>query len=469
MTGARAWSDRLAEFVAGVPRRRHAADDIDLATRTVVDTVGVMLAGRRSEAYATLRRYAREAPDAAARHWVAGGPRVADPETAALVNATLAHALDYDDSVPGVGHPSGPVLTAALAAAGASSGRLAGRHLRDAVIAGFEVTVRVGRALGATHYYRGWHTTGTAGCFGAAAAASVVLGADAAQVTRAFGIAGSMATGLRISFGTLTKALHSGVAAQRGWMAAALAATGVTSAGEVFEGNGGFLELHGSHTRVPAEVDDWDGPLALQRPGNALKVYPCGYAVARPVEAAIRLAHDHDLTARDVARVRVAVPVGGTVPLLRGWPSSGLTSKFNVKYLVAAALLDRAVTLDTITDEAVTRADLREIGERISVVEEAALRPSDPTGVSSSPATGGAVEVRVWHVDGRLLTCRVEEPYGGPRRRLSWADIDEKFRGCARYGGYPAAAADAALTRLRHLDAEEDVLAVLGSLRAAGQ
>ena len=142
-------------------------------------------------------------------------------------------------------------------------------------------------------------------------------------------------------------------------------------------------------------------------------------------------------------------------------PTDGLQAKFSMQYILAAALVDGAVDLASFDDEAVMRPDVRSLMARVVAVEDESLRPEDPVGASSSPATGGRVEVSIRLHDGAEFTASETEPYGGPRKPLSWADIEEKFTDCARYGQFDEDEAARCLAGLRRLAEQDDVLSLL--------
>src|SRR5215472_16756351 len=231
----------VAAWVAAASFEAMPAEVIDRARAGVIDTVGVILAGRDEP----VTRIAAElvAEDGAApvaSHL--GTTLMTSPEAAALLNGVAGHALDYDDvSASLTGHPSVVVLPAALAAAelmGAS-----GAALLAAYVAGVEVTAKLGLAIGPAHYRMGWHATSTLGTLGAAMAAGTLLRLDAERLTNALAIAVSMASGSRQNFGTMTKPLHAGHAARCGVAAARLAGRGLTGDPTALEAPFGLFAL----------------------------------------------------------------------------------------------------------------------------------------------------------------------------------------------------------------------------------
>ncbi|GAA5145493.1 hypothetical protein GCM10025768_02800 [Microbacterium pseudoresistens] len=436
------------------------------AAAPIIDSVAVMLAGRTSEAGQAIGAYARLGdPRPSGSAWAAALGGSASPELAALLNATQGHALDYDDALPGSGHLSVPILAASLSAAAIAGRPVDGAELISVFAVGFEVAAKTGVALGLSHYKRGYHTTVTGGTFGTTAAAARVLGLTERELVTAFGIAGSMVAGLMLNFGTSTKPLHSGLAARNGVTAAMLARSGATASGGVLESAGGVLDLYGFGEARPEAMGSLGAPWALLEPGTGLKLYPCCYAAARPLDAILGLRSKHGFTGDDIETIRCAVPKNGLRPMIHHRPETGLKAKFSMEYTLAAAALDGRLDLASFEDEAVWRPAVRRLMEKVQLVEERMLRPEDPDALRSSPATGGRVEVTVALRDGRVLEAAVEHPEGSPAKPLSDERLRGKFLACAANGGFPAVAARDVLRRLMTLEQVPDVLELVRDLR----
>ncbi|HEY2904597.1 MAG TPA: MmgE/PrpD family protein, partial [Vicinamibacterales bacterium] len=231
---------RLGEFAAsGAPPAAARAR----AAAAVLDTIGVALAGASEPAAQIVR--ATIAADGGGACVVMGARDGASAANAALANGTAAHALDFDDMCfVSLAHPSAPLVAAAIAAA--EHAHASGRMVLDAYVVGFEIEARLGPILNPRHYQRGWHCTSTIGTIGAAAAASRVLGLDAAKTAHALSIAASEASGLKENFGSMVKPLHAGLAARNGVLAALLAQAGMTASAAAIDGPQGFLAATGS-------------------------------------------------------------------------------------------------------------------------------------------------------------------------------------------------------------------------------
>jgi 2-methylcitrate dehydratase PrpD len=275
--------------------------------------------------------------------------------------AVAAHVLDYDDlHLPSTTHISAVCVPAVRAAGGGAKEYLAAAG----------VMARLGMALGWEHYERGWHATCTAGAPAAAAGAALASGAD---VATAMALAVPAAGGVQRAFGTDAKALQVGFAVEAGVRAAALAAAGASADPAALDQ--WFALLGGDPARMPDTPDAVPG-------GLAIKVYPCCYALQRPIAAALGYGDDG-------GTIRVRTPQSAVRPLIHARPRTGLEGKFSLEYGIAAALLDGAPGLGSFTDAAVNRPQARRIMERIEVE----LEPGGD-GLLAGAFTIGAVEQR---------------------------------------------------------------------------
>jgi len=422
----------------------------DLAERAFADTVGVLLAGATEPAVAVLAGTIDEfgGPVRAVATGAAMSAR-----SAALLDGTAAHALDYDDVDDAlIAHPSAVLVPALLAAGQAPD--VTGEDLLDAFRVGLEAARALAAALGITeHYVLGWHSTGTIGTIAAAAAAARLarLGTDATG--HALGIAGSLAAGSRQNFGTMTKPLHAGAAAANGLLAARLAAAGFTADPDQLDGPLGFRTLHApthdTDTAPPSE------PAPAGPPGLNVKLFPCCYATHSAAEAALDLAREISDPA-EVTAVEVVVPPGGLAPLVHHRPVDGAQAKFCMEYVVAVCLLDRSLTLASFEDDRVRRADVQSL---IRLVE---VSTTDTASTGSVPDVGSFAVVTVFTVDGRRLSSRVDRPVGHASRPLSEVQLKSKFLDCVR--GAPVTEAERAYDALRGLRRQGSIARLVENL-----
>jgi 2-methylcitrate dehydratase PrpD len=315
------------------------------------------------------------------------------------------------------------------------------------------------------HYQRGFHATGSLALFSALAALVKLHGLDVATARQAFGIAGSMASGLRRNFGTMTKPLHTGLAARSALTAFRLAASGFTAAPDIFEAKAGFFTAYGTAASDPeVTVRGLGRPFVVADPGLALKKFPCCYACHRGMDGLLDLRAKLGFDAASVDQVTCRMPPGGMLVLTYPRPVTGLEGKFSMEYCLAAGVLDGQYGLASFTDDAVRRPEIAALYSRITAVEDAACRGDDPNFEKKSSGSRGLVEVEVRLKDGRSAKTRIDVPPGHPRRELTWDDLRAKFADCAAQAAIPAERGRAAFEQLVALEKLGDLRQLVGLL-----
>jgi 2-methylcitrate dehydratase PrpD len=390
----------------------------------------------------------------------------AAPETAALVNGTFGHALDYDDVLSMMpAHPSAVILAAVLASLDGKA--VSGRSLIEAYVVGVEVGGKIGMGMSVGHYHRGYHATGSLALFSALAALIKLHHADVPAARQAFGIAGSMASGLRRNFGTMTKPLHTGIAARSALTAWRLATCGFTAALDILEAKSGVFSTLGVAESDPdLTVERLGRPFVIVDPGLALKKFPCCYASHRAMDGLLTLRSRLAFDASNVRKVICRMPPGGMQVLTYPRPLTGLEGKFSLHYPLAAGVLDGGYSLWTFSDEAVQRDSISPIYERVDAHEDPSCRGDDPEFDKRSSGSRGFVEVEVHLTDGRSDTIRVDKAPGAPARELTWEDLRSKFMDCARHStSVTEARAQQAFVSIQQLEALRDIGAVIELLR----
>jgi len=324
----------LASKAAGLDYDNLPPPARELVRQCVLDYLGVAVAGASDGLVRLLLDEMNEA-GGAPKASVIGHELRLPALSAALVNGAAAHALDYDDvNMAMPGHPSVAILPALLALA--ELRRSSGREVATAFVAGYETTCRIGAALQPGHYNLGFHSTGTIGSFGAAAACARLLGLDAETTAIALGIAGTQAAGLKSQFGTMCKPFHAGKAAQCGLLAARLAARGFSSRTDIVECVQGFALTHGPDFAPAAALAEPEGGLHLF--ANLFKYHAACYLTHAPIECARRLREDHRLEPDAIAGITLRLDASCERVCNIPAPSDGLQSKFSLRQTVAMAL-----------------------------------------------------------------------------------------------------------------------------------
>jgi 2-methylcitrate dehydratase PrpD len=462
MAGA---TERVAAFISRARLEDLPSEALPKAKKAIADTFAAILSGAGSEVAGPLRRYLA-ASNAPGDVPILGTGATASAETAALVNGTFGHALDYDDVLSMMpAHPSAVILAAVLASLG--SAPVGGRALIEAYMIGLEVGGKIGLGMTVGHYHRGYHATGSLAIFSALAALLKLHGTDVATSRHAFGIAASMAGGVRRNFGTMTKPLHTGLAARSALSAWRLATCGFTAAADILEAKSGFYETLGvSESSADITAERLGTPYVIVDPGLALKKFSCCYASHRAMDGLLALRESLGFTAASLERVICRMPPGGMQVLTYPRPRTGLEGKFSLQYALAAGVLDGAYSLASFTDEAVRRPGIESLYDRIEAREDESCRGGDPEFEKRSSGSRGFVTVEVRLRDGRSKTARVDKAPGSPARELSWDDLHGKFIDCARSAGHVAAGrAEEAFGAIRELEASRDIRRVVDLLR----
>ena len=419
------------------------------ASRALLDTLGVTLAGASQPAARSVQRVIEQ--DGVGPCRVFGTAARASAGNAALANGTAAHALDYDDMCfVSLAHPSAPLVAAALAAAEATGA--SGRTLLDAYVVGFEIEGRLGRAMNPRHYQRGWHCTSTLGTIGAAAAASRVLGLDATAAGHALAIAASEASGLKENFGTMVKPLHAGLAARNGVLAAKLAQAGMTASAAAIDGPQGFLAAMDSEQRsLDGVAGDLGTRWEIVDTGITVKLYPSCAGTHPTLDALLDLRCREPFAAGEVDAIEIGVDAIVPTILIYDRPSSGLEGKFSMPFCAAAAVVDGRVGLETFAASRLADPAILAMQSRVTMRIDATLDASAP------PLTQARVAVRLR--DGRTLTAYANGARGYHDRPASDDELATKFLSCATQA-MPEAQAAEALASLRAIESAVDIRAV---------
>ena len=345
---------------------RHAdlpADIKELVRQCVLDTIGVAIAGADDPLVQMLGAELEEQGGAGVAG-VFGQKRRLPTLSAALLNGTMAHALDYDDvNLAMPGHPSVAVLPAVLALAEERGS--SGAEVIAAFLAGYETACRVGRLIAPGHYDGlGFHATGTVGAFGAAAGCAHLLGLDEEQTLHALGIAAAQAAGLKSLFGTMCKPLHAGRAAYNGLLAARLAARGFTARPDSLECAQGFAAAHSPDFHPDAALADPEGGWHIRH--NLFKYHAACYLTHAGIESALKLRNDinPDQIAAITLRIDQATDRVCNIPS----PRTGLEAKFSLRQTAAMALTGHDTSrLDTYTEATANDPALVALRNRITI------------------------------------------------------------------------------------------------------
>ncbi len=366
----------LVRAVRGIRWDETPEDAREVACQCLLDFFGVAIAGAREPMTEILigEIVRGERSDEAA---LIGRAERASRLTAALVNGTAAHALDFDDTHMAMGgHPSAPIIPAILALAETTAATT--HDVLEAIVVGIETECRLGALIGAQHYVIGFHSTGTLGTFGAAAACAHLLQLSEDGWLNALGLAGTQAAGLKSGFGTMAKPLHAGRAASNGLFSALAARGGYTANSGVMETEAGFFATHAGAKPGADALDRLAGKFLIR--DNLFKYHASCYLTHAPINAAqlIRDEHRLDTNAIDEVEVRVHPSLFSICNIDE--PKTGLEGKFSLRATTAMALLGEDTSdLATFTDAKMTAPELVSLRDRVSVVAAGKTRQTQAT------------------------------------------------------------------------------------------
>jgi 2-methylcitrate dehydratase PrpD len=315
-----------------------------------------------------------------------------------------------------------PALASALAMS--ESVGASGREFLQAFLVGFEVECKVAEAILPDHYNNGFHSTGTLGTFGAAAAAAKLLKQPPAAIAHTMAIAASLAAGIRVNFGTMTKPLHAGRAAQNGIFAARLASSGFTGGGDGLDGEWGFFAVLGGGADTERIKGVLGNPFTIVNPGVSIKPYPCGSLSHPTMDAMLKLVLDHDIAPAQIDRIRVRAGSNILEPLRYKTAKTELEAKFCLPFLMSALVLRRRAGIREFTDEFVASDPVQKLMLRVETQFDPAIEAKGFDRMRSV--------IEVYLTDGRSFEQASDERYrGGPERPFTREELDEKFSDCA--------------------------------------
>jgi 2-methylcitrate dehydratase PrpD len=382
--------------------------------------------------------------------------------SAALANGTSGHAQDFDDTqlshspdrISGLlTHPTTPVLAATFALGEAMG--ISGKEFLTAFSLGFEVECKMAEAIHPIHYGKGYHTTGTIGAFGAATAAGKILGLSEDKMRYTLGMVASMSAGIRANFGTMTKPLHAGRAAENGVVAAQLAKLGFTSDPNVLENPWGFFKILGDGFDMEKISGKLGNPYTIVDPGVSIKPYPSGVLSHPSMNAMLDLVKEHNLKPEDVVEIHLFAGSNILNPLRYALPQTGLEGKFSLPFCLASILIRHRAGIREFSDEFVRSPEVQEMMKWVKTIYDPEIEAKGYAKILSR------LEVRL--KDGRILK-KDSGPYqGGPENPLSEAELDEKFSTCAELA-LPREKFSKALNLLKEIESLQDIKILIPSL-----
>lgn len=409
----------LAKYTVSIAYEDIPTETVDHAKQAIRDYLGVAVYGSHHEVGDQIMGYVDRCMPGDESTVI--GRQTASPTGAALANGTFGHAIDYDDTFESIViHPSSPVFAATLAAGEVADAD--GKDLITAYTVGCEAAYRVGHSTYPNHYQNGWHSTGTVGAFGSAAAAAHLLDLSADETANAFGIVASGSSALKKNFGTMTKPLHAGHAAETGVRAALLTENGFTADVEILEGPIGY-------GKVMTTDDSYDPSIITEGLGEewavldiGFKPHPSGVITHAAMDALRTLVIDHELTSETIKSITVALDDAASEMLHHANPNNALQAKFSIEFCLAAILREQKAGIHEFTDEYVNQQATKDAISKID-------RSFEENLFDAHYASYGA-RVTVETIDGETLVKEVKHHPGSPNNPVSEERLRAKFDEC---------------------------------------
>ncbi len=415
-----------AEYVTGLEYEEIPEEVVDYAKKLTLDAIGISIGARsRAESSDSFVDGVDSLADGGAATVFATGEGL-EPEYAALLNGALVHSLDYDDTHRGASHhPGAPVIPAAIATAEDVDREVSGKELLTAIVAGYEVSCRLGMAINpAAHYERGFHGTATCGTFAATAAAAKIAGLSAEELENAFGLNGSQAAGSQqyLANGSWNKRAHPGLSAHSGILAVRFAQAGFYGSEAPIEGEDGFLNAYSDDPKPELATAGLGEEYELYETG--LKPYPCCRYMHAPLDGVFELISEHGITPENFESASVNIAeagvglVGRPIERKRN-PKSFVDGQFSMPFGVALAVVAGEATVDSFLEWCDS------YGDDFSRIMEATEVGSSEK-VNEVYPEKWCAEVSIETTEGTYETF-VEYANGEPENRMSWDDTIDKY------------------------------------------
>jgi 2-methylcitrate dehydratase PrpD len=440
--------EKIFEFIKQTEYDQIPKEAITIAKRCIIDTIGVTLAGSKQPEGKIITEFAMERKAVPEAYIIAGGFK-ASSDLAALANGTMAHALDYDDiSIDFLGHPS-TVLVPTVLAIGESR-KKSGKDILCSFVVGFEIGAMIGSVMGVQFFESNWHPTPIVGIIAATAAGAKILGLNAQQSRMAFGIASSMAGGLKGNFGTMTKPLHAGSAARNSILALLLANKGFTANKDILEDKRGFFQGFLGERDSTGKERNLGKSWSIIEPGVKVKPYPCCGGSFGCIDAMLELKKRYNFLAEDIVEIECRISPTSLQAVTIDFPKTAQESRFSLRYVTAIALLDGEVSLKQFSEQKVNSPLIRDLMSKIkySFLQDLGRGLNLPQ------------EVMVKLKNGSEYTYRVEKVKGTAGNPLSDNELASKFRDCASFV-LNSTEANKVLELLYHLEELENIIGLM--------
>lgn len=449
-------TEDAAAFLENVAYDSIPDEALRIGRRCILDAAGLYAAGSEEHSVHILIDEARETGGRGDARLLGGAGMKVPVGMAARVLGTAGHAHDWDDTQVSVDpshvyglltHPTIPPLTAALCV-GQMMGGVDGRRVMTAFQAGVEVESKISEWMLPQHYLSGKHSSGTVGTFGAYVAAAWLLGLRGAELRQGFGIAASLAAGIRCNFGTMTKPLHVGRASENGVTAALLARRGFSADPRALDGPWGFLAVMGGGVTTEKMAQGFGRTWSITDPGVSIKPYPCGILTHPTMDLMLRLVTGADVRPEEIDQIIIHAGSNILKPIRYPIAANHLQAKFSLPAEVSMIALARKAGKLEFSDDFVASDAMQAMQRRVRTEFDPAIEAMGFDKVRS--------RITILRKDGTEVSGWADERYrGGPENPLTDAEVEAKLRSCCE-GVIDTAGQDRLIEAIWSITADQD-------------
>ena len=451
----------VAKFIYGNKYKNIPKNVIELAKKHILDGFGLALSGSVARTGEYLFKHIKK-NSAKGKATVIGSTMKLPSQFAALANGVGIHSDDYDDTQLAVAkdrvyglltHPTAPCLPSVFAEG--EIHKINGKDFLNAYLIGVDVECKISEAMSPRHYQHGFHSTATCGTFASAAAASKIRKYSFDKTLRSIGIAASLSAGLRENFGTMTKPLHAGRAAESGIIACDLSDYGWSSTDKILESPRGFFQAHGGGYDIKAIKGKLGRPWTFSKPGISIKPHPCGSLTHPGMTKMLELIKKYNIMSDQVLKVDVGTNHNMQNALIHHRPTNEFQAKFSMEYSMAILLIEKRAYIPEYQDKRINKSDVQKMLRKVNFYKN---KTAEAAGYDKMTTL-----IDIYLKNGKKISGRGDFGKGSPAIPMTYDEVADKFLGCAEFAKWPILKSKKIIKLVKDLENIRDVR-ILGKL-----
>ena len=451
----------VTKFIYGNKYKNIPKNVIELAKKHILDGFGLALSGSVARTGEYLFKHIKK-NSAKGKATVIGSNMKLPSQFAALANGVGIHSDDYDDTQLAVAkdrvyglltHPTAPCLPSAFAEG--EIHKINGKDFLNAYLIGVDVECKISEAMSPRHYQHGFHSTATCGTFASAAAASKIRKYSFDKTLRSIGIAASLSAGLRENFGTMTKPLHAGRAAESGVIACDLSDYGWSSTDKILESPRGFFQAHGGGYDINAIKGKLGRPWTFSKPGISIKPHPCGSLTHPGMTKMLELIKKYNIMSDQVLKVDVGTNHNMQNALIHHRPTNEFQAKFSMEYSMAILLIEKRAYIPEYQDKRINKSDVQKMLRKINFYKN---KTAEAAGYDKMTTL-----IDIYLKNGKKISGRGDFGKGSPAIPMSYDEVADKFLGCAEFAKWSILKSKKIIELIKDLEKIKDIR-ILGRL-----